>query len=205
MSDFTAKDVQTLRRQTGTGMMDAKRALEESGGDVERARDILREKGLAATAKRSGRAQTEGTIGFYVHSQAGRPVIGVLVELASETDFVAKSEEFQEAANDIAMHIAATRPDWATRDQVPADVVVKEKDLIAAQARNDGKPEHIIEKIVDGRINSFYEDNVLYDQEFVRPERFEGTVGAMVQQLAAKMGENVGVAGFSRLQVGEEV
>lgn len=204
MSDFTAKDVQTLRRETGTGMMDAKRALEESGGDVDRARDILREKGLAATAKRSGRAQTEGTIGFYVHRQAGRPVIGVLVELASETDFVAKSDEFQEAANDVALHVAAARPDWVTRDQVPDDVVAKEKELIAAQARNDGKPEHIIEKIVDGRINSFYEDNVLYDQEFVRPERFEGTVGEMVQQLAAKMGENVGVARFSRVQVGEE-
>ena len=203
MSDFTAKDVQTLRRETGTGMMDAKRALAESGGDLERAREILREKGLVATAKRSGRAQTEGSIGFYLHRQAGRPVIGVLVELAAETDFVAKSDEFQEAANDIAMHVAAARPDWVRREDVPDDVVAKEKDLIGAEARNDGKPEHIVDKIVEGRINSFFQDTVLYDQEFVRSERFEGTVGELVQQLAAKMGENLGVTQFSRIQVGE--
>lgn len=204
MGDFTAKEVQTLRQETGTGMMDAKRALEESGGDLERAREILREKGLAATANRSGRAQTEGSIGFYLHRQAGRPVIGVLVGLAAETDFVAKSDEFQDTANDIAMHVAAARPDWVRREDVPDDVVAKEKDLIAAEARNDGKPEHIVDKIVDGRINSFFSDTVLYDQEFVRSEQFEGTVGELVQRLAAKMGENLGVTRFSRVQVGEE-
>jgi elongation factor Ts len=200
---ITAKDIQTLRQDTGTGMMDAKRALVEADGDLERAREILREKGIAAAAKRTGRAQTQGSIGSYLHMQAGRPVIGVLVELASETDFVAKGEEFQQAANDIAMHVAAARPRWVRREDVPEELIAKEEELIAAQARNEGKPEHIIEKIVEGRIRSFYEDNVLYDQEFVRPEAFEGTVGEMVQQLVITMGENISVGRFSRLMVGE--
>ena len=200
---ITAKDIQTLRQDTGTGMMDAKRALVEADGDLERAKEILREKGIAAAAKRTGRAQTQGSIGSYLHMQAGRPVIGVLVELASETDFVAKGEEFQQAANDIAMHIAAARPRWVRQDDVPEELVAREEELIAAQARNEGKPEHIIEKIVAGRIRSFYEDNVLYEQEFVRPEVFEGTVGEMVRQLAVTMGENIAVSRFSRLMVGE--
>ncbi len=200
---ITAKDIQTLRQDTGTGMMDAKRALVEADGDLERAKEILREKGIAAAAKRTGRAQTQGSIGSYLHMQAGRPVIGVLVELASETDFVAKGEEFQEAANDIAMHIAAARPRWVRREDVPEELIAKEEELIAAQARNEGKPDNIIEKIVEGRIRSFYEDNVLYDQEFVRNESFEGTVGEMVRQLAVTMGENISVNRFSRLMVGE--
>lgn len=203
--DFSAKDVQTLRKATGAGMMDAKRALEEAGGDSERAADILREKGIAAAAKRSTRAQTDGAVGSYLHRQSGRPVIGVLVELAAETDFVAKSEEFQKAADDIAMHVAASRPRWVTREEVPEDVIAKERELIEAQARNEGKPDHIIERIVDGRIGSFYKDNVLYDQEYVRPEQFEGTVGEMVQQMAATMGENISVGRFARIQVGEGV
>jgi elongation factor Ts len=131
-------------------------------------------------------------------------VIGVLVELASETDFVAKSEPFQRAANDIAMHIAAARPRWVRREQVPEDAIAKERELIAAQARNEGKPDAIIEKIVEGRIGSFYADYVLYDQVFVNPERFDGTVGAMIQDMVAKLGENIEVARFSRVAVGEE-
>ncbi len=200
---FSAKDVQRLRVEMGTGMMDAKKALEEADGDYERAKDVLREKGLAAAAKRSGRSQSEGAVGSYLHRQAGRPVIGVLVELASETDFVAKSEDFQRVANDIAMHIAAARPEWVLADDVPAEVVEKERGLIAAQARNEGKPDHIIDKIVEGRIRSFYQDNVLYEQTFVRSEVFEGTVGDMVRQLGVTMGENISVARFSRVQVGE--
>ena len=202
MSNVTAKDIQALRQSTGTGMMDAKKALTEANGDMERAAEILRETGVAAAAKRTDRAQSEGTIGSYLHQQAGRPVIGVLVELASETDFVAKGEDFQRIANDIAMHIAAAGPQWVAREDVPDDVLAKEKELIAAQARNEDKPERIIEKIVEGRIGSFYKDNVLLDQTFVRPEAFEGTIGEMVQQLAAKMGENISVKRFSRLQVG---
>jgi elongation factor Ts len=127
MSDFTAQDVQALRRATGAGMMDAKRALTESGGDIDRAKDLLREQGLADAAKRTDRAQSEGAIGSYLHRQAGRPVIGSLVALASETDFVAKSEEFQQVANDLAMHIAAARPQWINREDVPEDVVAEEK------------------------------------------------------------------------------
>lgn len=200
---FTAKDVQALRQATGAGMMDAKRALEETGGDSDRAAELLREKGLAAAKKRSERSQSEGAVGSYLHTQAGRPVIGVLVELASETDFVAKSDEFQTMANDLAMHVAAARPDYVSRDQVPDDVLAKEKELIAAQARNEGKPDNIVDKIVEGRINSFFEDTVLYDQKFVRTEKFDGSVGDMVQQLAAKMGENISVNRFVRLQVGE--
>ncbi len=200
---FTAQDVQSLRRATGAGMMDAKRALEEADGDMERAKDIMREKGIADAAKRTGRAQTEGAVGAYLHRQSGRPVIGVLVELASETDFVAKSEDFGKTADDIAMHIAAARPRWVTRDEVPASHIEKERSLIEAQARNEGRPDHIIDRIVDGKIGSFYEKNVLYDQEYVRPEQFEGTVGEMVQQIAVSMGENISVTRFARVQVGE--
>ncbi len=203
MGNITAKDVQVLRLETGTGMMDAKRALQDSDGDLERAKDLLRERGLAAAAKRSERAQSQGIIGSYLHQQSGRPVIGVMVDLACETDFVAKTEGFQDAANDIAMHIAAARPGWVERDEVPAGVLDKERELIAAQARNEGKPDHIIEKIVDGRINSFYQDNVLYDQAFVRTEKFDGSVGDMVKQLASSLGENISVSRFERLQVGE--
>ena len=203
MADFTAKDVQALRQETGAGMMDAKRALEETGGDTDKARDLLREKGLAAAAKRTDRTQTEGAIGSYLHSQAGRPVIGVLVALASETDFVAKSDDFQAMANDLAMHVAAAQPQWVDVEDVPSDVIEKEKDLIAAAARNEGKPDNIIEKIVDGRIKSFYQDNVLMEQTFVRSDKFEGTVGEMVKQMAAKMGENISVNNFTRMAVGE--
>ncbi len=203
MADFTAKDIQALRHETGTGMMDAKKALQDSGGDLEKAKDLLRERGLAAAAKRTDRAQSQGIIGSYMHQQAGRPVIGVLVDLACETDFVAKTEGFAETADDIAMHIAAARPGWIQRDDVPSDIVDKERELIAAQARNEGKPDHIIEKIVEGRINSFYQDNVLYDQQFVRTEKFDGSIGDMVKQLASSLGENISVNRFERIQVGE--
>jgi elongation factor Ts len=203
VADFTAQDVQALRKETGAGMMDAKKALTETGGDMDKAKDYLREKGLAAVAKRSDRDQGEGAVGVYMHNQAGRPVIGVLIGLASETDFVAKSEEFLAVANDIAMHAAAARPSWITREDVPDEVLAKERDLIAAQARNEGKPEEIVDKIVEGRIGSFYKDNVLLDQPFVRTERFEGTVGEMVQQLAVKMGENISIASMARVEIGE--
>ena len=205
MAEITAGQVAALRKASGAGMMDAKRALEEAGGEVTRAAEILREKGLASAKKRSERATEQGTIGQYLHFQADRPVIGVLVELSSETDFVAKSDGFQAAARDIAMHVAAARPRWVRRDEVPEALLAKERELIAAQARNEGKPDKVIEKIVDGRINSFYEDYVLYDQTFVNPEKFEGTVGQLVESLIAKMGENIGVRRFARVGVGEVV
>jgi len=204
LADFTAKDVQALRQTTGAGMMDAKRALDETAGDIEKAKDLLREKGLAAAAKRTDRAQTQGAVGHYLHNQSGRPVIGVLVALGSETDFVAKSEDFQTMANDLAMHVAAAQPQWVNVDDVPGDIIDKEKDIIAAAARNEGKPDNIIKKIVDGRIKSFYQDNVLMEQTFVRSDKFEGTVGEMVKQMASKMGENISVNNFTRLAVGED-
>jgi elongation factor Ts len=200
---ITAKDIQTLRHTTGSGMMDAKRALEEAGGNMERAADILREKGIAQAAKRSERVAAEGAIGSYLHAQAGRPVIGVMVELASETDFVAKSEDFRRVANDIAMHIAAARPNWVRTEDVPDTILEKERQLSAVAARNEGKPEQVIDKIVDGRLKKYLEDNVLYEQPFVRTEVYEGTVGEMLRQLAVTMGENISVVRFSRLQVGE--
>ncbi len=203
MTDFGAKDVQALRKATGAGMMDAKRALTEAAGDMDRAKEILREQGIADAAKRTDRAQTEGAIGSYLHRQAGRPVIGVMVSLGSETDFVAKSDEFQRVANNIAMHVAAARPQWISRDDVPEAVVEEEKRLIAAQAANEGKPEHIIDKIVNGKLVSFFADNVLYDQVFIKSEQFDGTVGDLVSQLAATMGENIGVVEVSRVAVGE--
>ncbi len=203
MPEVNATEVAALRKASGAGMMDAKRALEEAGGDLARAAEILREKGLASAKKRSERATDQGTIGHYLHVQADRPVLGVLVELSSETDFVAKSDAFQTAARDIAMHVAAARPRWVRREEVPDDILAKERELIAAQARNEGKPDKVIEKIVEGRVGSFFEDNVLYDQVFVNSEKFTGTVGAMVEMLAATMGENIGVRRFARVGVGE--
>ena len=202
MAQFSAQDVQALRKSTGAGMMDAKKALEATDGDQDKAADYLREKGIAKAAKRADREQGQGVVGVYMHTQAGRPVIGVLIGLASETDFVAKSPDFIAAANDIAMHAAAAKPLWLIREDVPDDVVAKEMELIAAEARNEGKPDNIIEKIVDGRINSFYKDNVLLDQVFVRSDRFEGTVGEMVQELAVRMGENISLSKMAIVEIG---
>ena len=204
MPEFAAKDVQALRKLTGAGMMDAKRALTESGGDLDRAKDLLREIGLAKADRRSGREQGEGVVGVYMHIQAARPVIGVLVGLGSETDFVAKSEEFIQAANNIAMHVAAARPEWLGREDIPENVVAKERDLIAAHARNEGKPDAIVEKIVEGRISSFYKENVLLDQVFIRSDQFEGTVGELVENLAIKMGENISITDMARIEIGAD-
>ncbi len=185
-------------------MMDAKKALTETGGDMEKAFELLRERGLAAAAKRSDREASEGAIGSYLHTQDGRPVSGVLVELVSETDFVAKTPEFLEVARDIAMHVAWGKPSWTTREEVPEELVAKEAEMIGKQAENEGKPEHIIPKIVEGRLDSFYKEHVLVDQVFANSAKFDGTIGEMVTQLAAKMGENISIRRFSRLTIGEE-
>lgn len=203
MPDFTAKDVQRLRQSAGVGMMDAKQALTETGGDLDAAMTLLRERGLAKMAKRADREASEGTIGSYLHTQGDRVVTGVLVLLASETDFVAKSPEFSEAARDIAMHIAWANPRYLSREDVPADVVAAEEDIIAKQAANEGKPEDVVPRIVEGRITKFYEEQVLLEQTFVNAEKFEGTVGELVGQLAITMGENISIRDFSRLAVGE--
>ena len=204
MAEFTAQDVQKLRQQAGVGMMDAKKALTDAEGDFDQAIELLRVRGLSKVAKRAAeRKATDGTVGFYLHLQADRPVQGVLVELACETDFVAKNPDFRQSADDIAMHIAWGRPRWVTRDQVDPAELERERDLITRQIREEGKPAHLVEKIVEGRLNSFYEENVLYDQKFVNEQKFAGTVGDMVSQLAARMGENISVRRFARLAVGE--
>jgi elongation factor Ts len=203
MADFTAKDIQKLRVDAGVGMMDAKQALTDADGDFDKAFELLRERGQASIAKREGREANEGTIGTYIHIQNGRPVMGVMVELACETDFVAKSEEFRETADDIALHISWGNPSWVTREQADPDEVAKERDLLARQAAAEGKPDDVVERIVEGRLSSWYTDRVLYDQKFVNAEKFEGTVGDLVSQLAAKMGENISVRKFARVAVGE--
>ena len=202
MADFSAKDVQQLRQDAGVGMMDAKQALVDAGGDLDAAFQLLRERGQAKMAKRADREANEGVVGTYTHFQSGRPVIGVLVELVCETDFVAKSDEFRETADDIAMHVSWSSPRWVTREEVDQAAIDEEKDVIAKQAASEGKPEDIIPRIVDGRIEAFYADNVLYEQKFVNPERFEGTVGDMIAALATKMGENISVRRIARLAVG---
>ncbi len=203
MADITVKDIQKLRQDAGVGMMDAKKALTDADGDFDKAYELLRERGQAQMAKRADREATQGTIGSYIHVQNDRPVMGVLVELACETDFVAKSDEFKQVADDIAMHVSWGRPEWVTRDEVDPDVVAKERDLIARQAVAEGKPEGVIERIIDGKIESFYAENVLYDQKFVNAEKFDGTVGDMVGQIASKMGENISVRRVARVAVGE--
>lgn len=203
MPEFTAQDVQALRRATGVGMMDAKKALVECDGDMDRAKDLLREKGLADVKKRAGRDANSGTVGHYLHQPGGYPTVGVLVELASETDFVAKSEPFQAMAHDLAMHVAASAPRWVKVEDVPAEALEKEKEMIAREAAAAGKPEKIIDKIVEGKIRSFYKDHVLYEQDFVKTDQYEGKVGDMVTGLAAAMNENINVRSFCRIAVGE--
>lgn len=203
MPEITAKDIQTLRQSAGVGMMDAKKALTDADGDFDKAFELLRERGQAKMAKRADREASEGTIGTYIHEQNGRPVMGVLVELACETDFVAKSDDFRQVADDIAMHVSWANPTWIRRDEVDADAVEKERELISRQAESEGKPENVIDRIVDGKLEAWYEDNVLYDQTFVNADRFDGPVGEMISQLASRMGENISVRRVARVAVGE--
>lgn len=203
MADVTAKDVQRLRQQAGVGMLDAKKALVDSDGNLEKAAELLRERGLAKLAKRSDREAGEGALGVYTHIQNDHPVLAVILELVCETDFVAKSPEFLAVANDIALHISWGNPRWVMKDQVSAEAIAKESDLIEREARAAGKPEQAIEKIVQGRLEKFYEEFVLYEQTFVNKERFDGKISEMVGALASKMGENISVRRFSRINVGE--
>lgn len=203
MTQISAKDIQKLRQDAGVGMMDAKKALTDASGDFEKAFELLRERGQAKMAKRADREASEGTIGAYIHIQNDRPVLGVLVELSCETDFVAKSDEFRQTADDIAMHVSWAAPGWVKRDEVDEETLTKERELIARQATSEGKPSEVIDRIVEGKLESWYEDNVLYDQEFVNGEKFDGTVGEMVAALAAKMGENISVRSVARVTIGD--
>jgi len=193
----SAAAVKELRDKTGIGMMDCKKALVEAGGDMEKAVDILRKKGMAAADKRAGRATGEGFIGSYVHTNGK---IGVIVELNCETDFVARSEEFRALARDLSMQIAATNPMAVRAEDVPAEVVERERAIFAEQVKD--KPENIIERIVDGKMKKFYEEQCLLDQDFVKdPDR---KVGELVKELSGKVGENITVRRFARFAVGEQ-
>ena len=199
---ISASDVKKLRDMTGAGMMDAKKALTESEGDFDAAVKYLREKGLADSKKRADKEANQGTIGDYIHYQQDRAVSGVLVELACETDFVAKSEEFKDAAKQIAMHIAAMKPTYLNIEDISEEKLQEEKDIISKQSENEGKPAEVIEKIIEGRIVSFYKDNVLNEQIFCNPEIYEGKVSTMIEEMSGKLGEKIFIKQFSRVEVG---
>tara|TARA_B100000941_G_scaffold11856_1_gene7305 strand:+ start:1768 stop:2376 length:609 start_codon:yes stop_codon:yes gene_type:complete len=199
---ISAADVKKLRDMTGAGMMDAKKALTESKGDFDGAVKYLREKGLADSKKRADKEANQGTIGDYIHFQQDRAVAGVLVELACETDFVAKSDEFKNVAKQVAMHIAALKPEFLNIEDVPSERILEEKEIIKKQSENEGKPKDVISKIVDGKISSFYKDYVLNEQTFCNPEFYEGQVGTMIEELSGKLGEKIYIKKFSRIEVG---
>jgi len=198
MAEISAKLVKELREKTGTGMMDCKEALTASGGDMTQALEFLRKKGLATAQKRAGRATSEGALAAYIHL-GGK--LGVMVEVNSETDFVAKNEQFQEFAKNIAMHIAASNPLAIRPEDVSAEIVAKEREIYAAQAKETGKPEKVIEKIVEGKLKKFFEDNCLLQQPYVRNPDI--TVGDLLNDLIAKIGENISIRRFVRFQVGD--
>lgn len=199
---ISASDVKKLRDMTGAGMMDAKKALSESNGDFEKAVKSLREKGLADSKKRADKEANQGTIGDYIHYQQDRAVSGVLVELACETDFVAKSDEFKNVAKQLAMHIAAFKPEFLNIEDVPTNRIDDEKEIIQKQSQNKGKPKEVISKIVEGKISSFYKDYVLNEQTFCNPEFYDGKVGTMIDELSGKLGEKIYIKKFTRLEVG---
>ncbi len=194
----SAAVVKQLRDKTGAGMMDCKAALEESGGDLDKAVDLLRKKGLAQAAKRAGRAAKDGIIGHYVHL-GGK--VAVLVEVNCETDFVARTPEFQTLSKEIAMHIAAASPTYVRREDVPAEVLEKEREIYRAQFAGSGKPANVIDKIVDGKLESFYAQVCLLDQPSVRDPNV--TIKQMVTAATAKTGENVTITRFVRFKLGE--
>ena len=198
MASYTAKDVVELREKTGVGMLDCKKALEESTGDMEKAVQYLREKGIAAAAKKQSRIAAEGAVFSYIH-MGGK--IGVLLEINCETDFVAKSDDFQALGHDIAMHIAAASPKYVSKDEVDATEIEKEREILKAQALNEGKPEAVAEKMVEGRIKKFYKEVCLLEQEFVKePSK---TISQLVSDATIKIGEKISVRRFIRYQMGE--
>lgn len=199
MAEISAMMVKALREKTGAGIMDCKEALAECGGDMEKSVDFLRKKGLATAAKRAGRATSEGTIQSYIHLGAK---IGVMVEVDCETDFVAKTDAFIEFAKNLAMHIAATNPVAITAEGVPEAVLNREKEIYRAQALETGKPEKMIDKIIEGKINKFYKESCLMNQAYVRdPDK---TISDYLNEVVAKTGEKITVKKFARFQVGAE-
>ena len=198
MAEISANAVKELREKTGAGMMDCKKALAESGGDFSKAEDLLRKKGLASAAKKAGRIAAEGAVGSYIH-MGGK--IGVLVEVNCETDFVARTEGFQALVKDIAMQIAAAAPQYVRREEVPASVTEKEMEIARAQARDQKKPEAIVEKMATGKVEKYFKEFVLLEQPFVKDDK--KSVQDVLNEAVAKMGENIQVRRFSRFVLGE--
>ena len=204
MAEVTASAVKSLREKTGAGMVDCKNALVEANGDETQAIEILRKKGMATAGKKAGRVTAEGVVGSYIH-MGGK--VGVLVEINCESDFVARGEEFQQLVKDVAMHVAAADPRYANRDEVPAGVLDKEREILREQLKNDpknaGKPDDVLNKIIDGRLNKYYEENVLVDQPFVKdPSK---TVGELVTEKIASIKENITIRRFTRYKMGEGI
>ncbi|MBW1836909.1 MAG: translation elongation factor Ts [Deltaproteobacteria bacterium] len=198
MVTISAEMVKQLRDKTGAGIMDCKAALSECQGDISKAIDFLRKKGLATAAKRAGRAMTEGAVQSYIHT-GGK--IGVLVEVNCETDFVAKTDDFREFTKNIAMHIAATSPLGVKSEDIPEEIVNKEKEIYRAQALESGKPEKILDKIAEGKLDKFFKENCLLNQPYVRDPNI--TVADVINDVIAKIGENITVRRFVRFQIGE--
>ncbi|HEX7372183.1 MAG TPA: translation elongation factor Ts [Thermodesulfobacteriota bacterium] len=198
--EVSANMVKELREKTGAGMMDCKKALAETGGDFQKALDYLRQKGLATAAKRAGRVASEGRVGSYIHA-GGK--IGVMVEVNCETDFVAKTDDFQAFAKDVAMHIAASNPSYIRREEVTADVLEREKEIYRAQARDAKKPEKVTEKIVEGKLEKFYSEVCLLEQAFVKDPDI--TIQDLLNGLIGKLGEKIEIRRFTRYQVGEGI
>ena len=198
MAEISAALVKQLREKSGAGIMDCKSALKECDGDIEQASDFLRKKGLATAAKRAGRAMSEGVIEAYIH-MGGK--LGVIVEVNCETDFVAKNDDFKEFAKNVAMHIAATGPVGIKEEDVPEEVISREKDVYRGQALELGKPEKMIEKIVEGKLNKFFKENCLMNQAYVRNPDL--TIADLINELIAKIGENITIRRFERFQIGE--
>ena len=199
MAEISAKDVMQLRKQTGLGMMDCKKAMQETGGDLDKAIEYLRKQGMAAVEKRAGRDATDGLIVSYIHPGSR---LGVLVEVNCETDFVARTDYFQQFAKDVAMHIAASQPLAVDREAIDPELVEKEKAIFLEQAKNEGKPENIAEKIVQGRVEKYFQENCLLEQPFVKnPDQ---TIEEMITDLTAKIGEKIGVRRFASFRLGEE-
>ena len=198
--EVSANMVKELREKTGAGMMDCKKALSETGGDFQKALDYLRQKGLATAAKRAGRVASEGRVGSYIHA-GGK--IGVMVEVNCETDFVAKTDDFQAFAKDVAMHIAASNPSYVRREEVTADVLEREKEIYRAQARDAKKPEKVMEKIVEGKLEKFYGEVCLMEQAFAKDPDI--TIQDLLNGLIGKLGEKVEIRRFTRYQVGEGI
>ena len=200
MATITADQVKQLRDKTGAGMMECKAALAEANGNMEEATTLLRKRGLAQAAKRAGRTTAQGLIGSYIH-MGGK--IGVLVEVNCETDFVARTEAFQNLVKELAMHIAAADPKWVRREDVPEAAVEKEKGIYRAQMEGSGKPAQVLDKIVEGKLNSFYSQFVILDQPSIRDPNV--TIGQLIAETTAKTGENIAIGRFTRFRVGESV